>query len=46
MADMKTPERSRIRLLAGVATLLVTTGGASPAWSQARPEATVYKSPT
>jgi hypothetical protein len=39
-------ERSRIRLLAGIATLLVTSGGAPPAWSQTRPEVTVYKSPT
>jgi hypothetical protein len=44
---MKNVERSRIRLLAGVAALVVTSGAVrSPAWSQPRPEVTVYKSPT
>jgi hypothetical protein len=38
-------ERSRIGLLAGVAVLLVA-GGGSRAWSDSRPEVTVYKSPT
>jgi hypothetical protein len=39
-------ERSRIRLLACAGALLVTGGAGSRAWSEPRPEVTVYKSPT
>lgn len=41
-----TVERSRIALLAGAGALALTSGLPSPAWPQALPEVTVYKSLT
>jgi hypothetical protein len=39
-------ERSRLALLAGLATVIAGGGRVLTAWADALPEATVYKSPT